>query len=61
VPVPLAPEATLIVLVRAVLPPVRKVVKPCVEHGLGDVQGRQGIMKDAWLKSVEGIGTGQGT
>jgi hypothetical protein len=36
-PILSTPEAVLIVLVRAVLLPIREVVEPCVEHSLGDV------------------------
>jgi hypothetical protein len=54
------PEAVFIVLIGAMLPPVREVVKPCIEHGLRDVQGHRGIVKDVWLESVEGISMGQG-
>jgi hypothetical protein len=59
-PILAAPETVHIILVRAMLPPIREVVEPCIEHGLGDVQGHQGIVKDAWLEAAEGIGTGQG-
>jgi hypothetical protein len=55
----LAPEAMLIVLVGAVFPPVCEVVKPCIKHSSGDIQGHRGIMEDAWLESVEGVGMGQ--
>jgi hypothetical protein len=60
-PVSLAPLASFIVLLGAMLPSVRKVVEAGVEHGPRDIQGRQGIVEDAWLKAAEGVGTGEGS
>jgi hypothetical protein len=54
-------EAVHIVFIGAMLPPVHKVVEPCIEHGSGDVQGHQGIVKDVWLEAAESIGMGQCT
>jgi hypothetical protein len=60
VPVPFAPLAALVVLLGAVFPSVHKVVEASVEHGSWDIRGRRGIMEDAWLEMVEGIGAGKG-
>jgi hypothetical protein len=61
VPVSFAPLASLVVLLRAVLPPIRKVVEASVEHGSGDIRGHRGIMEDVWLEAAEGIGAGEGS
>jgi hypothetical protein len=61
VPIPFAPLASFIILIGAMLPPIHKIVKAGIKHGPWDVQGCQGIMEDAWLEAVEGIGAGQGT
>jgi hypothetical protein len=58
---PFAPLAALIVLLRAVLPPVCKVVKAGVKHGLRDIQGHRGIVEDAWLEAAKGISTSEGS
>jgi hypothetical protein len=54
------PEAMLVILVGAVLPPIHEVVEPCIEHSPGNVQGCWGIVKDVWLESVEGVSMSQG-
>jgi hypothetical protein len=61
VPIPFIPEASFVVLVGAVFPPIGEVIEPCIKHGLQDVRGYQGIIKDARLKSSKGISAGQGT
>jgi hypothetical protein len=60
VPVSFAPLAALMVLLGAMLPPVRKVIKAGIEHGPWDIRGRQGIVEDAWLETAEGIGVSKG-
>jgi hypothetical protein len=56
----IALEVVHIVLIGAVLLPICKVIKPGVEHGSENIRGYWGIVKDVWLKMVEGIGMGQG-
>jgi hypothetical protein len=56
---PATPEAMCIIFIGAVLLPIHEVIEPCIKHGLGNVQGHRGIMKDAWLKAAEGISAGQ--
>jgi hypothetical protein len=60
VPASFASLTSLIVLFRPVLPPVHKVVEAGVEHGPWDVQGHRGIVEDAWLEAVEGVGASKG-
>jgi hypothetical protein len=60
-PASLAPLASLVVLLGAMLPPIHKVVEAGVEHGPRDVRGHRGIVEDAWLEAAEGIGTGEGS
>jgi hypothetical protein len=42
------------------LPAVCEVIEAGIEHSLRDVRGHRGIMEDAWLEAVEGVGTGKG-
>jgi hypothetical protein len=60
IPVPFAPLALFMILFRAMFPPVCEVVKAGIKHGPWDIQGRQGIVEDAWLKAAEGVGVSQG-
>jgi hypothetical protein len=56
-----APLTALIVLLRAMLPPVHKVVEAGIKHGSWDIRGRQGIVEDAWLEVAESIGASKGS
>jgi hypothetical protein len=58
---PFAPLTALVVLLRAVLPPVRKVVEAGIKHGLRDIRGRRGIVEDAWLEVAESVSTSKGS
>jgi hypothetical protein len=54
------PLTSFVILFGAVLPPIRKVVEAGIEHGSWDIRGRWGIMEDAWLEAVEGVGASKG-
>jgi hypothetical protein len=60
VPASFAPLTLLIVLFGAMLPSVHKIVEASIKHGSWDIRGCRGIMEDAWLEVVEGIGTSKG-
>jgi hypothetical protein len=60
VPIPFAPLAALVVLLRAMFSPVCKVVKAGVKHSLWDIRGHWGIVEDAWLEATKGIGASEG-
>jgi hypothetical protein len=60
-PVPFTPLTAFVILLGAVFPPIREVVKAGVKHGSRDIRGRRGIMKDAWLEAAEGIGLCEGS
>jgi hypothetical protein len=59
-PASFAPLASFVVLLGAMLPPIGKVFEASVKHGLRDIRGHRGIVKDAWLKAAEGISMGEG-
>jgi hypothetical protein len=59
-PMSFAPLASFVILLRAMLPSIRKVVEAGVEHGPRDIRGCRGIVEDAWLEAAEGVGTGKG-
>jgi hypothetical protein len=58
---PLAPLTALVVLLRAVLPPIRKVVEAGVEHSPWDIRGHRGVMKDMRLEAAKGVSTSKGS
>jgi hypothetical protein len=53
-------EAVHVVFIRAVLPPICEVIKPCVKYCLRDICHCWGVMEDARLEAMEGIGSSQG-
>jgi hypothetical protein len=55
-----APEAVHVVFIRAMLPPICEVVEPHVKYCLRNICHCWGVMEDAWLKAMEGIGSSQG-
>jgi hypothetical protein len=59
-PIFLAPLASFMVLLGTMLPSICEVIKASVKHGLQDIQGRWGIVKNVWFEAVEGIGASQG-
>jgi hypothetical protein len=61
VPISFAPLASVVVLFWAVFPPICEIIEPSIEHGLQNIQGHWGIVEDAWLEAVEGIGTSKGS
>jgi hypothetical protein len=61
VPAPFAPLALFIILFGAVFPPVSEVIEASVEHSPRDIQGCWGIVEDAWLEVVEGVGSSEGS
>jgi hypothetical protein len=60
VSVPFALLTRFMVLLGAMFLPICEVVEASIEYGLWDIQGRRGIMEDAWLEAAEGVDMDEG-